>query len=157
MKVFALVLIACLYNIQALAAAPNVLVWSTDQKLEAAYDKIHNSLENSKFYVVFEPNIQANLSHFADKWGADYNRNGLRGIRAMVFCNGWYANQISNADPELLALCPLHITLIQQRDATRILFVRPSAVARGSPAEAIAQQLEESVAKAIDAALKIPD
>ena len=72
----------------------------------------------------------------------------------MVFCNGWYANQVSNADPDMLALCPLHITLVEQGGSTRILFVKPSAVAQGSEAEALAGELEQAVADAIAAALQ---
>lgn len=139
---------------QLWAEPANVLVWSVDKDMESTYKKVYNGLENNKFFVVFEPDIQANLSHFAARWGDDYNRNKLEGIRAMVFCNGWYANQVSNADPDMLALCPLHVTLIQQRGATRVLFVRPSAVARGTKALKIAKELEEDVSKAIEAALK---
>ncbi len=43
-----------------------------------------------------------------------YNRSKLSAIRSMVFCNGWYANQVSNKDPHMLALCPLHMTLIEK-------------------------------------------
>ena len=135
-------------------AAPGVRVWESGQAMENTYDTVYKSLEENGFYVVFEPNIQKNLSHFAERWGDNYNRNGLEGIRAMVFCNGWYANAVSNADPELLALCPLHVTLIQKDGKTRVLFTRPTLVAAGSQAEAVAKEIEDEVAKALDAAMK---
>ncbi len=93
------------------AAADSVRQWSSDQDLETVYDSIYKSLEEKRFYVVFEPNIGANLAGFAERWGEDHNRNGLTAIRAMVFCNAWYANQVSNLDPQMLALCPLHLTV----------------------------------------------
>ena len=94
--------------------------------------------------------MQANLSGFAERWGEDYNRNDLEGIRSMVFCNGWYANQVSNQDPALLALCPLHLTVIHKEGKSTVLFVRPGQVAKGSAAEAVAVELEADVAKAIE-------
>ncbi len=135
------------------AAGDNVRVWSTGQPLDVSYRVIHRQLEADHFYVVFEPDIQANLSRFAKRWGANYNRNHLQGIRAMVFCNGWYANQVGNADPEMLALCPLHLTLIETDDDTRVLFLRPGRSAAGSPAQPVAEALEAEVVKAVDAAV----
>lgn len=134
-------------------ADPSVLVWSVDQNLDTTYKTVYNTLEKNRFYVVFEPNIQRNLSGFAERWGDNYNRNRLEGIRAMVFCNVWYTNEISNADPDMLALCPLHITLIQQEGRTRILFVRPSLVAANSKALAVAKELEKDIATAMEEAV----
>jgi uncharacterized protein (DUF302 family) len=147
--------IVSLFLLNPLAQADSsVLVWSIDQDLETTYKNVYNALEENRFYVVFEPNIQRNLSAFAERWGDNYNRNKLQGIRAMVFCNVWYTNEISNADPDMLALCPLHITLIQQEASTRILFVRPSVVAAGSEALAVARELEEDIAKAMQDVVK---
>lgn len=153
MKRLTLLLGAFLWMAAVAAANDSVRVWSVDKTLDVAYKVIYGHLESNNFYVVFEPDIQGNISGFAERWGENYNRNELEGIRAMVFCNGWYANQVSNADPEMLAMCPLHITLIQQLGKTRVLFVRPTMVAAGSKAEPVAKDLEENVVKAIDAAV----
>ena len=154
MKRFVIAVLCVLWLAPLSAAAPQVRVWTVDKNLETAYPVVYQALEAHKFFVVFEPDIQSNLSRMAERWGDDYNRNKLDGIRAMVFCNGWYANQVSNADPDMLALCPLHITLVEQGGSTRILFVKPSAVAQGSEAEALAGELEQAVADAIAAALQ---
>jgi len=114
------------------------------------YKRVFDSLENNSFFVLFEPDIGRNLKLFATRWGKDYNRNHLKQIRSIVFCNGAYANQIGNADPRMLALCPLHITLIQRAGVTSILFVRPSRVAAGSPAESVALNIEQDVIRAIE-------
>ena len=154
MKIMAVLLFALVAMAQASADASNVRIWNIDKDLETSYKTIYTSLENNKFFVVFEPNIQGNISRFAERWGEDYNRNQLEGIRAMVFCNGWYANAVSNADPDMLALCPLHITLIQKDGATRVLFVRPTAVAAGSKALSVARDIEQDVEKVLDDAVK---
>ena len=153
MKRLVLLLLVSIWLPQVIAASPNVLRWQLDHNLDTSYKIVYKHLEENMFYVVFEPNIQKNLARFKERWGEDYNRNKLEGIRAMVFCNGWYANRVSNADPALLALCPLHITLIQQQGKTEVLFARPSVIAAGSEALEIANQMEADVSKAIAAAV----
>ena len=113
------------------------------------YDKVYKSLEDARFYVVFEPDIGNNLSKFAERWGDQYNRSNLSAIRSMVFCNGWYANQVSNKDPSMLALCPLHMTLIEKDGKTTALFARPTVIAADSPARDILADLESEVITAI--------
>ena len=154
MKRLIFLLLAGFWLTQAIAQSSNVLSWQLNQDLESSYKIVYKHLEEKKFFVVFEPDIQRNLSRFADRWGENYNRNKLEGIRSMVFCNGWYANQVSNADPDMLALCPLHITLIQEQGKTRVLFARPSVIAAGSEALEVAKQLEADVSKAIEAAVE---
>ncbi len=135
-------------------ALGNTSIWvkQIDKPVDEIYDTINKGLEAANFYVVFEPNIGKSISRFSERWGSEYNQNKLSQIRSMVFCNGWYANQVSNADPEMLALCPLHITLIEKEGKTKILFVRPSAIAKGTKAEKIALEIEENVIRAIEAA-----
>jgi hypothetical protein len=133
---------------------PGVRHWELEQGLETAYKYVYNSLEENNVFVVFEPNIGKNLAGFSERWGEDYNRNQLQGIRSMVFCNAWYANQVSNVDPELLALCPLHITLYRQDDMTHVVFVRPTHVGKGSAATALLEELEATVSTAIEAGVE---
>ena len=127
---------------------------SAEMSMDEAYGKVYKALEEQRLWVVFEANIGKNLAGFADRWGEDYNRQGLESIRSMVFCNGWYANQVSNKDPSMLALCPQRITLIHKGGKTTVLFVRPSLVAAGSPAQAVLKELEDEVTGAISKALK---
>lgn len=122
-------------------------------EMDEVYKNIFTALENNSYYVIFEPNIGKNLSHFAKRWGEDYNKNKLDSIRSMVFCNAWYANKISNIDPGLLALCPLRITLYSKNKNTHILFVRPGKVAGTSKAQKIAKELEDDVIRTIEVAI----
>jgi len=144
----------CVVATGSWAVSPMIYEKQVKGPLETTYKQIFNALENNGYYVIFEPNIGKNLSHFKKRWGKDYNTNKLEAIRSMVFCNGWYANQMSNADPQMLALCPLHISLVHKEGKTRILFVRPSLVATGSPAEKVALELEQDVIRTIEGGLK---
>lgn len=134
-------------------AADSVYVAEKKGDFDSTYKKVYESLEANRFFVVFEPDIGRNLAGFEDKW-KDHNLNKLDRIKSMVFCNGWYANQVSNADPDMLALCPLHLTMTHKDGVTKVLFVRPDHVARGTKAEAIASDLSNDVIKAINDGLR---
>ena len=152
-KAAVMVVLGLFFNI-CQAELVGVRHWQLQQDLETAYEHIYNSLEENNLFVVFEPNIGENLAGFSERWGENYNRNNLQGIRSMVFCNGWYANQVSNADPQLLALCPLHITLYRQDEITHVVFVRPTHVGKGSAATALLEELEAKVSVAVEAGIK---
>ena len=111
------------------------------------------ALEEARFWVVFEVDLGGNLASFAERWGEDYNRNALSGIRSVVVCNGWYANQVGNADPDLLALCPLRVNLVEKDGVTRILFARPTVIAQGSPAIGVVKEIEDAIKAALEAAV----
>lgn len=121
--------------------------------MDTTYQAVYAALEAARFWVVFEANIGQSLSRSAARWGEDYNRNRLDGIRSMVVCNSWYANQVSNADPDLLALCPLRVNLVHKGGVTSVLFARPSAAAAGSPGMAVIKEVETLVIKAIEAGI----
>ncbi len=131
-----------------------VYIQQVDKPVSAGYDALYKSLEDARFYVVFEPNIGKNLANFSDSWGDDYNRNKLSEIRSMVFCNGWYANKVSNLDPDMLGFCPLHLTLIERDGKTTVLFNRPAVMAKNSPAKALFEEIEGKVITAIKQGLK---
>lgn len=151
-----LIISIVLLGVMATSWAGSPMIYEKRVKADAekTYKQVFNALENNGYYVVFEPNIGKNLAHFKKRWGKDYNKNNLESIRSMVFCNGWYANQVGNADPQMLALCPLHISLVHKKGVTRILFVRPSLVATGSPAEKVALELEQDVIRTIEGAIR---
>ena len=149
-----LILLFALVSANALAESPAVYEKSFDQTMDTAYQRVYKALEGNGFKVVYEIDMQENLTKFAAKNAVkDFNLNQLEGIKSMVFCNGPLAVKISNADPAMLALCPLHLTLTQKAGRVTVLFVRPGAIAKGSKAEAPAKELEEKVIKAIESGL----
>jgi len=82
--------------ISSLRVNPLIYDRTVTSGMDEVYKNIFTALENNSYFVLFEPNIGKNLSHFAKRWGDDYNKNKLTSIRSMVFCNAWYANKISN-------------------------------------------------------------
>ena len=110
-------------------------------------------MDDVRFFVVCEPNFSKNIARLAEKWSEDYNRNNITEIRRMIVCNAWYANKVSNQDPEMLGFCPLHLTLVEREGKTTVLFNRPSAIAQNSPAEELLLKIESEVIKAIQQGL----
>ena len=149
-----MLMLASVTSVAAGDAVSAVYRQQVDKPLAEVYDRLHKSLEAARFYVVFEPNIGANLARFSEKWGEDYNRNQLSAIRSMVFCNAWYANQVSNLDPDMLGFCPLHLTLLEREAKTIVLFNRPGVMATNSPAKALLTDIEIEVITAIEQALQ---
>ena len=152
-----LVLLVLMFSVSSVVAGnknSGVYIKQVDKPLSGVYDKVYKSLEDARFFVVFEPNIGANLASFSKKWGDDYNRNNIAQIRSMVFCNGWYANKVSNLDPNMLGFCPLHITLIEREGKTTVLFNRPGVIAQNSPAKELLLTIESEVIAAIQQGLK---
>jgi len=147
-------LLLALISLNALAEMPAVYEKSFDQNLDTAYKRVQKALEGNGFRVVYELDMLDNMTKFAEKNAVkDFNLNKLEGIKSMVFCNGPLAVKISNADPAMLALCPLHLTLTQKAGRVTVLFVRPGVIAHGSKAEAPAKELEEKVIKTIESGL----
>jgi len=131
-----------------------VYMQQVDKPLSSVYDKLYKSLEDARFFVVFEPNIGKNLARFSDKWGDDYNRNNISAIQSMVFCNGWYANKVSNLDPDMLGFCPLHLTLYERDGKTTVLFNRPGTMVQNTPAKDLLIKIENEVIEAIQQGLQ---
>ena len=135
------------------AELPGVRHWTLEAGMEKTYRNIYMSLEDNNMFVVFEANMGRTLAGFSGRWGDNYNRNQLQDIRSMTFCNPWYVNEVSNLDPQLLAFCPMHITLYRQNNITHIVFVRPAHVAQGSAAAGLLEGLEAKVSAAVEAGM----
>jgi uncharacterized protein (DUF302 family) len=135
------------------AANPAVFEKSAKLPLVKVVKILNQNLDDAGYAVVDELPISDNLKGMAKKWGADYNRNKLEGITALVFCGGWYVNQVSNLDPTLLGLCPLHLTVTHKAGVSTVLFNRPTALAGSSPAYKVLKEAEDEVIQAIEAAL----
>ena len=141
-----------LLSCSAFAASP---VYSVSVKADfnKVYQQVYKALENERFFVVLEPNIGSNISGMAKRLGDNYNRNKLDNFRSMVFCNVWYANEMSNMDITMTAICPLHISLTSQGGTASVHFVRPDVIARGSKAGPVAIELTETIIKAVSAGI----
>ncbi|VAW67296.1 hypothetical protein MNBD_GAMMA08-333 [hydrothermal vent metagenome] len=143
-----------LMQINVQAAESPVYKQTVNKPMDEVYSAVYAALEDARFYVVFEPYISKNISRFAEKWGDDYNQSKLDGIRSMVFCNGWFANKVSNHDPDMLGLCPLSLSMYEKSGKTAILFARPTVMGQQSKALPVLQEIENAVIEAIKTGVK---
>jgi uncharacterized protein (DUF302 family) len=147
------VFIFLFYTGFACAELPGVMHWDVNQDFNRVYREVYRALEDHQFFVIFEANIGRNLRGYAARWGDNYNRNGLDEIRSMVFCNIGYTNQLSNQDPGMLSLCPLHLTIYQKGPTTTVLFNRPTYIGQGSAAMPLLKEIETGVSAAVESGI----
>ena len=145
--------VMCLLLGAVRAELPGVLHWQVEQDLETVYHSVYNSLEENKYFVIFEANISANLARFSEQWGETYNRSQLQGIRSLVICNPWFTNEVSSLDPDMLVLCPLQLSVYQKGGITHVGFVRPTHVGEGSDAMPLLKEIETVLSNAVEQAI----
>jgi len=132
------------------AASPAGLrTLTTSDPPEQVYDRIYQALEGAKFWIVFEADMGSRLANLAPESGAEYNQSRLGFVKSMVFCNLVWTNRLANADPELLGLCPLHLSIYAKGDKTTVTWPKLSALAEGSPGLEQARALDQEVAEII--------
>ena len=141
-------------SLNALGAPPAVYVKTVNMDLDTAYQRVYQALEKERFWVVFEADMGERMARFRDRWGEDYNRSKLSGVKSMVFCHIWWTNQIANADPDMLAMCPLHVSLYERDGKTSLVMLRPSVLAKGSNAQEPAEKLEAELVGILEDALR---
>ena len=136
------------------AGEPRVYVVEAPAAMDETYQAVYRALEEARFWVVFEADMGAQMARFAAEWGDDYNRNGLEAIRTMVACNAWWTNRVANADPDMLAFCPLRVALTHKSGVTRVMFERPTLMAADSPALPVMEEIEAELKAAVDTAVR---
>ena len=121
--------------------------------MNEVYAKVLASFDKSYLIVVSEINILEKFKHagLPEKFGKNFNTNNLTGIKAIIACNGWFGNEVANADPLMMGFCPVRITLIEKDGKTSILFVKPSVAPKDTKAYSVLLKLEAKVISAIDA------
>jgi uncharacterized protein (DUF302 family) len=132
--------------------ADSVYSKTYNSSMDNVYPKILKSFDNAHLIVVSEINILEKFkgAGLPKKFGKNFNTNNLTGIKAIIACNGWFGNEVANADPKMMAFCPIRITVIEQDGKTSIMYVRPNVSNNESKASGILEKLEQKVIKAIE-------
>jgi uncharacterized protein (DUF302 family) len=120
---------------------------------DSTYDKVYKALESQRFYVVYELNIGKSLARNKERWGEEYNRNEFEEVRTMIVCNPWYANQVLNKDPRMIALCPLTISVLYKKGIVTIYFERLTVKTEDGPLSELLWEIESTIISAIEGAI----
>ena len=126
-----------------------------DAPIEKVYPKLIASFDSAYLIVISEIDILEKFKEagLPDSFGKNFNTNNLTAIKTIIACNGWFGNAVANSDPEMMAFCPIRVTLIEKEGKTSIMYVRPTVAPKDSKAYPVLQELEQKVIKAIEEAV----
>ncbi len=146
-----LIWVAVLLFTPMLFASPVYKVTASKPFAESLH-LLKKSLENERLYIIAKADISGTLARMKGKLGASYNKRHYGKVESIIFCNPFYANEVLNADPDMMALCPLKIMLMEKNGKTTALFIRPTAIAGNSHARKTLNTVEQKVKHALRAA-----
>ena len=138
-----------LFFSSTLFASSSIYKVSVNEDFRSALHNIKKTLEDQNLYIISKADISGTLASMKGKLGKDYNKRGYEVAKSIIFCNPFYANDVMNADPDMMALCPLKIMLMTKNGKTTALFVLPSKLSGKSPAKKILIEVENRVKKAL--------
>ena len=100
------------------------------EPMETYYPKLQEAIKKNHMNIVYELDLikQFKEKGYAKKFGKEFNKNKLDGVKTVLICNSYVGNQVSNIDPTMMALCPIRLTLIKEGSTTTIVFLKHSSV-----------------------------
>ena len=146
------ILLACILSLSLWAAESNVYVKTFNNPINEVEENILIQFKVDKLVVVWQLDILEEFKKkgLDKKFGEKFNTAGLTGVRTLIACNGKFGNGIINADADMMAYCPVRITLTEKDGKTSVLYVRPSSGPEDSKAYNMLVKLEKKVIKAIE-------
>ncbi|MDD5157970.1 DUF302 domain-containing protein [Sulfurimonas sp.] len=116
------------------------------------FPKLKKAIEANHMNIVSEIDLMSRFKEagYQKKFGADFNKNKLEKVTSLVICNGYVANQISNIDIEMMAFCPVRISVIQRGGKTIVLFIKASGIATNKKAASLLKSLDDVIVHTID-------
>ncbi|HEY9202864.1 DUF302 domain-containing protein [Sulfurimonas sp.] len=151
------ILLACLLTLSVWAAESNVYKVSYNAPVDKVLDNMLAKFKQEMLVVVWQLDILEEFKHkgLDKKFGENFNKAGLTAVKTLVACNGKFGNDIINQDSDMMAYCPIRITLTEKDGVTTVLYVRPSSAPRDSKAYQSLVKLEKKVTKAIEESMEM--
>ncbi len=151
------ILLACLLTLSVWAAESNVYKVSYNAPVDKVLENILAKFKQEMLVVVWQLDILEEFKKkgLDKKFGENFNTAGLSEVRTLVACNGKFGNDIINQDSDMMAYCPIRITLTEKDGVTTVLYVRPSSAPRDSAAYKTLVKLEKKVTKAIEESMEM--
>ena len=143
------ILILSLIFSTSLFAGSGIYKVSVKKDFSSTLEMLTKTLDDERLYIISKADISATLKRMKGKLGKEYNKRGYTKVQSIIFCNPFYANDILNLDPDMMALRPLKIMLLEKNGKTTALFVPPSIFTQKSPAKKVLKEVEDKVKKAL--------
>lgn len=114
--------------------------------------ELKDAIEKNHMNVLYELDLikKFNDSGYAKKFGADFNKNKITASTTLLLCNGYIGNQISNIDPEMMALCPIKVSVISDEKSTKIIYTKYKGASKNKEVAALLKILDEVVINTIE-------
>lgn len=146
------ILLLCLLSLSLLASGGNVYKSVFHAPMDEVYENVMIQFQVEKLVVVWELDILEEFKKkgLDKKFGKNFNTSGLTSVKTFVACNGKVGNAVMNADADMMAYCPIRITLTEKDGVTSVLYVRPTSAPKDSKAYVELEKLEKQVIKAIE-------
>ena len=141
----------CIMNITALFAG-EIYTKEISLPIEKYYPKLKKAITSNHMNILYEIDLLKKFkkSGYLEKFGEDFNKNHLKAVKTVLLCNGYVGNQISNIDPDMMALCPIRLTVISTASGTRVVFVKSDHLAKSRKVQRLLATLDEILIHTID-------
>ncbi|MDQ1263464.1 MAG: hypothetical protein QG559_465 [Campylobacterota bacterium] len=151
------ILLACILSVSLWAAEHNVYSVTFNAPIDKVENNMLTKFQAENLVVAWQLDIldEFNKRGLVKKLGDKYNTGKLSNVRTLVACNGMIGNDIMNADPTMMAYCPIRITLTEKDGKTTVLYVRPTSAPKDSKAYPHLVKLEKKVTKAIEDSMEM--
>jgi uncharacterized protein (DUF302 family) len=151
------ILIMCLLSLSLWAAETNVYKVVYNSPVDKVLANILAKFATEQLVVVWQLDIleEFKAKGLDKKFGADFNTAGLTAVKTLVACNGMLGNGIINSDSDMMAFCPIRITLTEKDGKTSVLYARPTSAPKDSKAYPMLVKLEKKVISAIEASMEM--
>jgi len=150
------ILLACLLTLSVWAADSNVYKVNYNVGVDKVLNNILTKFKAEGLVVVWQLDI---LEEFKSKgldkkFGENFNKAGLSAVKTIIVCNGKFGNDIINADSDMMAYCPVRVTLTEKDGVTTVLYVRPTSAPKDSKGYPSLVELDKKITTSIEESMK---
>jgi len=141
----------CLVNFTSLLAS-EIYKKEISLPIEKYYPKLKKAIRANHMNILYELDLLKKFkkSGYAKRFGKDFNKNHLKAVKTLLLCNGYVGNQISNIDPDMMALCPIRLTVISMASGTQVVFIKSDDLAKSRKVQRLLATLDEILIHTID-------
>ncbi len=122
------------------------------EPLESYYPKLKKAIDENHMNILYEMDLikQFKDEGYSEKFGKDFNKNNLQGVKTLLICNGYVGNQVSNLDPKMMALCPIRLTIIEENKKLTVTFLRHDTIETSKEIKSLLTKLDTILKNTID-------
>lgn len=136
----------------SLFAIDNVYKRVVNESYDSYLPKLKKEMEINHINVISEIDLVQRFTQagYDKKFGKDFNKNKLEKATSLVLCNGYIGNQVSNIDINMMAFCPIKLTVLSQGGKTIVLYVKSAPNASNKKVVPLLNKLDTVVINTVN-------